>query len=251
MLRKFQMWKRNFLLKRHTKKHGPWFDHMGQRVYLATEANAAIRYLLYKGRYERPEAALIDQYVNTGDHVIELGGSLGIISQLTRKKIGENATQIIVEGDPELADICTRVQKISVPNDNTKMVSAAVAYSGTTVQFSSGNGNAHIGRVDFSNAQGGGEGMIEVPTIHIAQLRDMLPEGKSVLICDVEGAELDILDNESDMLKLFSVAMIEFHPHLYVKDGLPETAFFDACARKDFKVLEVIDNVAVIKALEL
>jgi FkbM family methyltransferase len=248
MFKQFNSWKRKTLLARHARRNGSWYIYFGERIFLWPEASRAIHYLLYMGRYEKPEASLIRKYVNPGMNVIELGGSLGIVSQFTRKHIGPDATQVIVEADPELARICRETQEKSVPNPNTQVVPAAIAYGSPTITFAHGKGNVHVGRLAGPADGPVGENKIEVPTCTLAKLREMLPDDSAAaLICDVEGAELDIIRNEPAEVAKFAIWLVEFHPHIFAEKGSSEAEFFDLCDRAGLEVLEIMDSVAALR----
>ncbi|MGY8789588.1 MAG: hypothetical protein ACKVKR_04735, partial [Pseudomonadales bacterium] len=97
---------------------------------------------------------MVKSFLGKNTNVIELGGSLGIISALIRNQIGPRAKHIIVEANRDLASICALNAKQNGEVGATEVVVAAIDYSGAeSVKFSAGN-NAHIGHVSRPNEEG-------------------------------------------------------------------------------------------------
>ena len=169
------------------------FSPHGISIKVPKDADIAIRYLLARGRpYEGPEADMVSKYLPLGMNVIELGGCYGIISALIRKQIGPDARHIIVEANPSLAKICARNANLENTNNMADVVVAAVDYSGAKeIRFAPGP-NAHTGRVANNGERG-----FTVPTTTLAEQLLKLPKNKFILVCDIEGAELDLFQNLS------------------------------------------------------
>lgn len=188
----------------------------GIPVAVPREADVKLRYDLARGRpYEEAEAAMIRAHLKPDTPVVELGGCLGIISALIRSHIGPNAPHIVVEANPVLAEFCAPNARIGAAQDATQIVVAAVDYSGApTVSFDIGR-TAHGGHV----ATGGG---LNVPAITLEKLVNLLPGGPFALICDIEGAEVALIENEAALLQRVSLFVLETHPKVY-KEGMADT----------------------------
>lgn len=167
-----------------------------------------IRYQLTRGRgYEDPEAAFIKSTLRTGMDVVELGGSLGVISALIRSVIGPNARHIIVEANTALLDICRTNATRGAATGATDVVFGAIDYSGTAdVFFDTGSG-AHVGTV---SAQSTGTA---VPATTLAKVAQDLP--RFALVCDIEGMEADVMAQDAAVLDKVDVVVLEIHPQLY------------------------------------
>ncbi len=188
----------------------------GIPVAVPREADVKLRYDLARGRpYEEAEAAMIRAHLKSGTAVIELGGCLGIISALIRRHIGPDAPHIVVEANDELAAFCAPDARIGAAADATRIVVAAVDYSGMpTVNFDTGR-TAHGGHVA---AKGG----ISVSAITLGALARNLPNGQFALVCDIEGAELGLIEHEAAELQRVSLFILETHPKGYPK-GMADT----------------------------
>lgn len=188
----------------------------GIEVQVPREADVKLRYDLARGRpYEEAEAQMIRAHLGLGTPVIELGGCMGIISALIRSRIGPDASHIVVEANPRLAQLCTPNANIGAAAGATQIVVAAVDYSGAeTVSFDTGH-TAHGGHV----AAGGG---LSVPTTTLAKLAEGLPDGPFALICDIEGAETGLIERDAAMLDRVSLFVLETHPKVY-PGGMADT----------------------------
>lgn len=193
--------------------NGEHYSPHGVNIKLPKNADISMRYLLARGRpYEEPEARMVERYVLKETNVIELGGCYGIISALIRKKIGPNAKHIIVEADPALAGICNDNANLKNTVNKAEIVIAAVDYSGAKeITFAPGQ-NAHVGHVALKGEQG-----FTVPTTTLTEQVSKLPDDDYVLVCDIEGAELDLFENEKKALERANFVILETHPKIYPK----------------------------------
>ncbi|NRB19490.1 MAG: FkbM family methyltransferase [Rhodobacteraceae bacterium] len=229
---------RKVWLAAHHLVHGDRFSVHGVKVTVPQNVDPEIRYMLARKRpYEVPEAKFVQTYLSAGTNVVELGGSIGVISTLVRHQIGPEALHIIVEANPELAAVCKHNASAEAKPNCVDVIEAAVDYSGAAqVMFDFGH-NAHTGRVSLQGHP--------VPTTTLAQVSNRLPDGPAALICDIEGAEFDLIVAETEALKRFELIILETHPHAYT-DG-PESleTMLSLLASYGFVQTEDADDVVV------
>jgi FkbM family methyltransferase len=181
-----------------------------------------IRALLRKNEYEAKETYAALRVVREGDVVVELGGGIGYMSTLvaTKRKIKSVHS---FEANPHLIPY---IQQVHAANGLT---------------------NAHVthailgprkGSVDFyvrDNLLGSSmsvlEGEVDPPSIKVDVLnaKTVFKEiGANVLICDIEGAEVDLLPS-LDLTGL-RAAVVELHPQWIGPEGVNKVfkAFMDA-----------------------
>lgn len=220
------------------------FHPFGVEVHVPKGSDLSMRYNLTRRRpYEVGEATLIGKHLRPGTHVIELGGCVGVISAVTRRAIGPDARQIVVEAEAALVPVCAaNAARGAAPGASTT-VHAAVDYSGApVVRFASGH-NAHVGHV----AQGGETGA-EVPATTLSQLMADFPaEGEAALICDIEGAELALCRTEGPALARFSVIVMELHPGIYPNGAADQAAIERDLKAAGFDPVESIDQVTCFR----
>jgi FkbM family methyltransferase len=216
------------------------FAPHGVPVQIPKHADLSIRYLMARGRpYEMAEAEMIRAFLKPGTNVIELGGSMGVISALIRDRIGPKARHIVVEADPVLAEICALNARRGTAEGITDVVVAAVDYSGApAVTFAVGK-NAHVGHV-----AGAGEGGITVPTITLSELASRLPDGPFALVCDIEGAECALFEAERALLQRICLIVVETHPRVFANGEADLHRVNAAITGSGMRLLREMDDVA-------
>lgn len=220
------------------------FSPHGVLISIPFGLDIELSYHLLKGKpYEAAEARMIRDHLTYGMQVIELGGSLGVISALIRGMIGPDPIHVIVEANPALAETCAKNAKQGAAADRTVFIGAAVDYSGTkTVNFDFGH-NAHVGKV-------GGNRGVEVPAVTLTQLIQHLPQGAYALICDIEGAEKQLFENERTALDRADVVIIELHPSLYPDGEADQARIITMILEAGLGQIAVDENVFYFKRVE-
>lgn len=196
-------------LKRDARLRGPSIDYEGLTVPTQRSGmNREILIHLHDRLYERPEIAGLRRIVRPGDRVLELGSGLGIISALAARMAGPNGRVRSYEANFSLLD-------------HTKAFLAANGM--TTVDLVHGvlvNEQSPAPRL-FHLAASFAEGSllpksghdkaktVEVPSESLsAVLADFRPD---VLICDIEGAEVELLPSLPP--STLRAAVVELHPN--------------------------------------
>jgi FkbM family methyltransferase len=162
-----------------------------------------VRYL-----HPQPIAKLYDTIFRLGAYhfetprpdptIFDCGANVGIAS-LYWKKLYPSARITAFEADPRLATILSENFTAAGWSD-VQVVAAAVWTSSGTASFRGEGGDA--GRL--------GEGDLRVPTV---RLRDYLESSDSIdlLKLDIEGAEVDVLEDCGDRLAGIERIFVEFH----------------------------------------
>jgi FkbM family methyltransferase len=204
--RRVYMWLRDRLVSDHEA-----FSPHGIPVRVPKTADPSIRYLLARGRpYEQPESELVRELIPKGTNVIELGGCLGIVSATIRQQIGAKARHIIVEARTELIPVCEANASREAEAGTTMVIQAAIDYSGSPfVEFALGH-NIHVGHVAGPNQIG-----VRVPATTLSKVSEQIPSQSFALVCDIEGAELALVQHETQTLQRVSVLILETHPDIY------------------------------------
>lgn len=234
---------RNRQLLLHRLLHGDRYKVHGITVSVPPSVDADIRSILARGRpYEAAEATLVMQHVVPGTTVVELGGSIGVIAALLRALIGPDALHVIVEANPHLAAICEANARVGASPGACRVLRRAIDYSGAAdVTFSAGN-NAHDGHLAAADETG-----FRVPAITLAQIAATLPPGEFALVCDIEGAEVEMLRHEATTLARVSLVVLEIHPAAALAAGEAPEAAFAQLEAAGFQMLDRIENVAAFR----
>ncbi|MDF2454539.1 MAG: Protein of unknown function, putative methyltransferase [Cytophagaceae bacterium] len=170
--------------------------------------------LLFWRMYESSEIRFVNKYMDKTYDTIELGGSIGAVSVQLGKKI-QGRKLISVEANKPLLDI----QKQNLNANGiygTQQVHAAYGSKKQQVWFSTGSENT-LGKIAEA---GKGNGFF-VDTISLEKIVEAYQLGEYALICDIEGAEIDLLLNEQETLSKCKLLIIETHRTVY-KDRVYE-----------------------------
>lgn len=209
------------------------FNYLGLPVELHPDTAPEIAYLVYRQRYELPEATLIARYLGVGDHVLELGASSGIISAVITRAIGQEAPHIAVEANPGLADLIRRNA-----GDQIIIETAAVSYSDTQfVNFSDGRATLSNRIVEHDKTG------VTVPVTKVETLIERYHLADPVLVCDIEGAELDLVRNGAKGLRKCRALIMEIHPTLAGEALYDEDTFLKDLTRLGFTLKDRISRV--------
>jgi FkbM family methyltransferase len=183
---------------------------------------------LTSGRYEGQEADAVLRHLRAGDRFLDLGAGLGFLCALAAREIGADRVTG-VEAGPETA----RMARANLALNGFGAVDlhhGAVVppgHEGRTVAFGQ--------RPAFwaSALQAGGDWpknaeIVEVPAIQLSVL--METARPTILSCDIEGAEADVLDQPlPENLRLI---VAEIHPSVYGAEGTRR--LFQALAAQGF-----------------
>lgn len=184
----------------------------------------ALREALEAGRYESGESHALLRHLEAGDRVLDLGAGAGYVSSLAARVVGgENVTA--VEASPEMLPVLRRNLNLNEAGETPVLHGAVVAdtYPEEVVRFAVAGAfwSSRIG-------EGDGPGMVEVPALRFADLvRRVQP---SVVVMDIEGAELDIC--QLDWPDCVRLLIMEIHTGRYGPGEVK--AMFDALSRNGF-----------------
>lgn len=229
---------------KHFARHGAAFDFHGAKVQLPRDVDVAAANALIRGKYEHEEAQLITRHLPPDLPVIELGGSLGVVSALIRSRLMPETRHLIVEANPRLIGICRANASGGVATGATEIIHGAVYYDGPIARF----GIADEVHSSALGDTGNSSRMIEVEAVTVAQLHGKLgsPE-RFVLVSDIEGAEYDVFAREASVLRLADVAIVELHPRAYARAGRSEAELFRYAEAAGLRTAERLSDVVLFR----
>ena len=162
------------------------------------------------GVYEKDEKQLVHDHLDPNIDTIELGCGVGVISSEVCRKLLPGAKFIGVEGNPELVEVASR-NVMRFPNQSVRKIEHAVIGGanddGRTRSFFITPGNFHMS--SLTGEDGGKE--IKVPQVSLSSLLKLHEVDEFQLVADVEGAELEVLENDPEALQSCSRLIIELH----------------------------------------
>ncbi|MBK3745835.1 FkbM family methyltransferase [Paraburkholderia aspalathi] len=177
------------------------------------EVSPIIWQALTSGSYEAKEARGIFKAVRANDRVLELGSGIGVVTSLIAKIPGVRVWAY--EANPATADLAKRV--IDANNLDNVIFSQGLLTAGAPRSF-----HFYVRRdlwmSSMDKNQGPYEQVISLASINIDDF--IRHHNINVLVMDIEGAELDLLQDAE--LPGIERIFLELHDHLYGLAGIRE-----------------------------
>lgn len=168
---------------------------------------SALNGSLLFGIYESAEVRFVQKYFTGQQSLVELGGSLGIVTSHALRVAGETARLVSVEPRADLIPFLRRnVAAHKKPRQNVSVVQAAVGDTNGPVRLAL-SARTDSGRVTSSH----GAGTVEVPGRRLSSLVEEHGIGEFALISDIEGAERHVLWGDEEALSSCRLVMFELH----------------------------------------
>lgn len=169
------------------------------------------------GGYEKAERDILKKYLNPNIGVIELGGSVGVVACLTNKMLSVPQKHVVVEANPDLIEL------LHDNRDRNRctftILNRAVAYGGDEISFYQDASCFLASSVQVKTAR-----PVTVPTTSLRQIIKEHDIDTCTLICDIEGGEMDLVRNESDVLEEHvEMLIVEMHGWLVGQNLARET----------------------------
>lgn len=166
--------------------------------------SSRVKAMLLWGLYERAEIGFIQRHIRTDRDVVELGASLGVTGSHILHRIDAGRRLVAVEANPLLTAPLGRALAAAAPADRWSVQHAAISYGGTEVRLA----------IDEFATQGSriGEDGVTVPATTLGRVVAGNGLDRYSLVCDIEGAEADVLQAEGEVLARCDSAVLELHP---------------------------------------
>lgn len=179
-----------------------------------------VKRLLCSGKYENPERQLVARILQPGMNVVELGGSIGILTAIIAARIQPGGSLVSIEAAEDLVDYSRSWLEQRFPH--TKVVHGYAfpvqeLPSGLTVHGFNNHGVSLGGQVDYTVAPAADTtSLADNKTFDIATLccKNNVPK-PDVLVADIEGAEAVLLVPGVQLPASIRHVVIELHPGLY------------------------------------
>ena len=225
----------------HVRGNGDRFTYHGIAVEVPKQAGLGVRNAILRRKYEADEAAMILKHLPLDLPVIELGGSLGLVSALIRSRLAPGVRHLVVEANPEIIAICG-ANACRNAEGCTDVLHAALYYDGPVARL------AIDPDVHSSVLGDGGARTVEVPAVTLAALHERIgaPE-HFALVSDIEGGELPIFTRSDPALASAQVIIAELHDQAYRGAGSSERQVLEQCEALGFKLVDRQADVVVLK----
>ncbi|MBK0382056.1 FkbM family methyltransferase [Pedobacter sp. SD-b] len=162
--------------------------------------------LIFWGLYEREDIYFIKNHLPKNIPVIELGASLGVTTTQICKKVGTKTKVVSVEANPNLfSSLLETKEKNKLYN--LEIISAAIDYSGNSeISFS-------VNESTLSSSKSASDLNTTVSTIQLSKIIKDNHFSEYSLVCDIEGAEIELLlcEKNKDVVSACKTIIIELH----------------------------------------
>jgi FkbM family methyltransferase len=158
------------------------------------------------GLYESAEIRLVRRHLPKDLDVVDLGASLGVVSAHVAKRLAGRRKLVCVEANAALLDIARRNVTHNVPGQALEVVHAVLAYGTEPVASFSASQDT----LTSSLATAGDEGT-QVPTVTLSRVLSQNSIGDFSLVCDVEGAEAEMISADKEAFRRCHFIIIELH----------------------------------------
>jgi FkbM family methyltransferase len=188
----------------------------GCRFFLDTpEVGDSLRYLLLSGKHEAPERRLAKRWLDPNLPLVELGASTGVVSCVTNRLLADPTRHAVVEANPKLIPLLKRNRALN--RCLFAVQHAAVAYDAAAVPF-------HLSQEAISSSlRQQTEDVAVVPATTLSTVLDDQSFDRCTLICDIEGAEVDLVNYEASVLATrVAMLIIEVHPRLIGEEPIAQ-----------------------------
>jgi FkbM family methyltransferase len=152
--------------------------------------------------------------LSPGDSVIDAGASTGFIASIFARMVGPTGKVVAIEPDPTNAEMLRQTLRINELQNCIVLNCALSAHSGR-VSYVSDGGASHVAPSDHVAAA-----LVQVEAIRIAALFDRVPDLRAdqvrLIKLDIEGSEVDVLDDLLQLLKDNGQLVVEiasYHPY--------------------------------------
>ncbi len=180
------------------------------------------RRLLRSNTYERREAQAVRALVKPDDVAMELGAGIGFMSTLMARSCKARSVHAF-EANPSLIPYIRRVHEANRVADRVVLTNAALGPSAGSARFYERENFAASSMIEAP--EGMTSDLVAVHEVEVLDIAQVMAEIRpTALVCDIEGAEAEILPLAD--LSSLRVAVVELHPQWIGQTGVQ--AVFDA-----------------------
>ena len=178
--------------------------------------------------------------VRTGDHVAEVGASMGLYALAFAGRVGAAGHVTAFEPDPESASALEANIRVNGWQDRITAIRAAVGKSSGQVRFAGAHGLES--RIEIR--EDARDGVITVP---MTTLDDALGRNRiDVIKIDVEGFEQQVIEGARNILTKERgrprAILVEVHPFAWAEIGTTSASFLGLLAAMGYRVEDMTGN---------
>lgn len=204
---------------------------------------------LIRRQYESAERELLDEVPLEGRHVLEMGGSIGVLAAVISQKIGPRGRLVTVEASRQL----TEFSKPWLEGLGNVQVLSGYAFPVWEVpadlrinSFDESLG-AIAGRVHFSLDTEGGDPDLNSSVLDLKRLVGEGAFAPEVLVVDIEGSEMLLCEVTPRIPPCVQYLLIELHPNLYPAGAADQARLIEVIQRERFSPVRSVSSVHLFR----
>ena len=176
-----------------------------------TSVPANVINLLLSHQYELPERVALKSFLNPSLPLVELGACIGVLSCVSNRVLQNPENHVAVEANPELLPLLQENRDRNLCHFT--IVHAALAHGAPSVTLNVSD-NVLASSLQVENAR-----EVVVPAISLERLINDFKFQRCTLLCDIEGAEVDLVENEiATIAERVETIIMETHERLVGED---------------------------------
>ena len=192
--------------------------------------------LLLSNQYELPERKALKSFLNPELPLVELGACIGVLSCVSNRILHNPKNHVAVEANPVLLPILRSNRDLN--SCHFTVINAAVAHGSESVVLNVSD------NVLASSLHIQGENSVVIPAISLERLVSDYGFERCTLLCDIEGAELDVVAHEiSTIRQHVDTIIMETHDRLVGKE--PTMVMIDRLEAAGFNIARRDGDVLV------
>jgi FkbM family methyltransferase len=193
---------------------------------------SAIRHLL-GGSYEVQEQRAL-RLLDPELPLIELGGGFGVLACLANKRLKRPSDHVIVEANPHLLPILERHRELN--GCRFEVLHRAIGYDADVATF------FVCGNPLASSCVRPSPRPVQVETTTLTRVAERFD--RMNVICDIEGAERQLVERESSVWERVQALVLELHEQVIGKAAV-ESTVGALQHQRGFRLLERTNDVAI------
>ena len=179
-----------------------------------------IKRVLKRGDYEVDERKFLSDILKPGEVVVEMGGSIGIVTAVIAKKVGPSGYVISVEASQKLA----QYSRTWLESGNNVKVLVGFGFPvwevthPIEIQKFEEKWGSMSGRLTFRAGPAphiAGSNKARQVVYDLRTLSAFFPRPATTLVCDIEGSEQIISSQKPEFPQTLRNLLIELHPEIY------------------------------------
>jgi FkbM family methyltransferase len=212
-------------------------------VHVPDNTIPEIKSKIFLGTYEYAEIKLLKKYIPKNNSVIELGGSIGVVTKHIQNNIDKENIIISVEANPKLL--------VFIQKNTSDLTDYAKVFIENAAICNSDKVFFDVSDSDTRNNKINNDGGILVNGINITKILEKYSIKDCSLVVDIEGEEHDLVEYDKNGLRYVKNLIIEMHGEIETINNTLNKLNYDCLLSKSFDVYRMENGLRRWKILNI